>query len=396
VKGIMASPLLDATCNIVIIGAGPAGLNACLHAVRAKNHPRVILIDKKAPWEKPMPCAEAVGRLGFEEAVTVDQSWIRHSISKAAFHAPDDTVITYTDANKGFIIDRAAMQRDLARQCTEAGARAVFDCEVAHVFALAGGKRTVHFANGRQVVADVVIDASGPLSRFGKGEGLVCQPADLEPAYFAILDNVEIPADTVHIQVGSAIAPQGYAWIFPSEGRLANVGVLVGSDMGNKVNIRALLDTFIAGHFPHAKIVRHFAGSIPCGYTRGPVATTGLIKTGDAASTVNPVSRAGIVEALMSGGFAGDTALAMLGANSVAGIQKACKRYEKDWFRKRGKRHEKMARTKSALASVPDKDYIEAAKSLSSIPHDKLSMARIFRLSLGRFPRLVWAMRHLM
>jgi hypothetical protein len=48
------------------------------------------------------------------------------------------------------------------------------------------------------------------------------------------------------------------------------------------------------------------------------------------------------------------------------------------------------------MQKIPDDDYENAAKALSKIPESELTMSSIFKMSLGRFPRLVWAMRHLM
>ena len=54
-----------------------------------------------------------------------------------------------------------------------------------------------------------------------------------------------------------------------------------------------------------------------------------------------------------------------------------------------------MARAKDALFKIPDADYNEAFAALSKIPPDKRSISKIIGLSLGRFPRLAFAMRHL-
>jgi hypothetical protein len=67
-----------------------------------------------------------------------------------------------------------------------------------------------------------------------------------------------------------------------------------------------------------------------------------------------------------------------------------------NWSRKRGARHEKLAKVKNSMLAVPDADYNRAACSLGAIRPDELTMSKIFRTALGRFPRLVWALRHLM
>ncbi|MFW5652429.1 MAG: hypothetical protein ACOC0P_00135 [Planctomycetota bacterium] len=73
-----------------------------------------------------------------------------------------------------------------------------------------------------------------------------------------------------------------------------------------------------------------------------------------------------------------------------------CREYEKKWFKCRGSRHLKLAKVKGSLSAVPDEDYNRAAASLQSLSIQEITMSKIFKISLGRFPRLVWALRHLM
>jgi digeranylgeranylglycerophospholipid reductase len=380
----------------IVIGAGPAGLNAALHLSNSGEKLSVLLADMLVPWEHPIQCAEAVGRRGFEEAIRVKPAWIRQSIDKACFHSPDNTTITYTDKNGGYIIDRAAMQRDLSAELTKNGVTCAFNRRAVRIGAMEGPKRTVEFNDGTTASARVVIDASGPVACLGKKEAVAWKPTDLEPAYFIHARATDLTSDTVHIYMGNDVAPGGYAWVFPRGEGAANIGVLIGSGFKGRVNIHRLLDDFLAAHFPGISIVNKYSGAIPCGYQRGPIAVPGLIKTGDAASTVNPVSRAGISEALLSGGLAGDHALLMLGAQTEKEMRRIVKAYEKSWYKKRGERHEKLARVKNSFVTIPDADYNKAARALARIPQNEITMSKIFRTALGRFPRLIWALRHLM
>jgi hypothetical protein len=77
-------------------------------------------------------------------------------------------------------------------------------------------------------------------------------------------------------------------------------------------------------------------------------------------------------------------------------MNKASKEYYDAWQIKMGKAHCKLSRAKRALLKVPDSDFDRAFKALKAIPQNKLAMSKIIGLSLGRFPRLVWAIRHLM
>ncbi|NLP02032.1 MAG: NAD(P)/FAD-dependent oxidoreductase [Fibrobacter sp.] len=380
--------------DIAVIGAGPAGLNAGIQICRA-GAGSLLLVDKTTPWEHPIACAEGVGRLGFEQAVDVKKEWIRQEINSACFHAPSGSSITYRDKNGGYIINRALMQSDMAEQIRAMGGECHFDCKVKSVSLYGNGARRLLFIDGTTVSARVVIDASGPVCGIGKGEKLAWKPSDLEPAYFVWAEEVEIESDLIHIYAGQKLAPGGYAWVFP-RGSGSNIGIVLGKKFVGKYNIRSLLDEFIRKNFGSAKIVQRFAGAIPCGGKHGPFAVSGLIKAGDAASTINPISRAGISEALLSGKLAGEAALVMLGTASEREMRRICKNYEDSWNRIRGNRHIKLSRVKNSLLSVPDEDYNEGAALLSSIPLEQLTMSKIFAASLGRFPRLVWAMRHLM
>ncbi len=380
--------------DIVIIGAGPAGLNAGKNLIGTKAS--VLLIDKKIPWEQPIPCAEGVGRLGFNEALQFRKSWIRQEIRCACYHSPNGSTVNYTDNNGGYIINRDLMQRDLVEELVKAGVDCAFKFQVTSVSKPLNGIRTITFANNLFTKAKVIIDASGPIGGFGKGEEIICKPQDLEPAYFVWAENISIELDRVHIHTGSQIAPGGYAWVFPRGPGAANIGIVIGKKFVKNVNLRTLLDTFIKTYFPDAKIVKRFAGSIPCHFKKGPIAVAGLIKAGDSASTVNPISRAGINEALLSGKFASSCALKMLKAKKPSEISFAIREYQNLWEEHRGNRHTKLSHVKNAMNSVPDQDYNEAARVLSQVPQNELTMAKIFRASLGRFPRLVWAMRHLM
>jgi digeranylgeranylglycerophospholipid reductase len=383
--------------DIVIIGAGPAGLRAGMAICEQNDKLSLLLVDKTIPWDKPAACAEGVGRLGFEKALDPDPAWIRQVISTACFHSPDGTSVAYTDQNKGYIIDRALMQRDLAKRLKENfGIDSAFNNKVQHIAPPEFGKRKVCFENGSYISAQLIIDASGPVSCFGKNENIAWKPYDLEPAYFALVKNVSFSPEAVHLYVGQRIAPGGYAWLFPRSNDMANIGVVVGNKFRKGANLQELLASFLKNHFPSAKVIRYFAGPIPCGYHRSIIAVPGFIKAGDAASTINPISRAGIAEALLSGALAGSYALKMLGATTERKMKSLCQNYEKEWFKERGSRHQKLAKAKNELALIPDEDYNRAAHALAQIPQEELTMSKIFRTSLSRFPRLVWTMRHLM
>ncbi len=384
------------TFDIIVIGAGPAGLHAALRALGSKAKPTVLLVDKLVPWEKPIACAEGVWTDQFKKASGDHPEWIRLHESTVVIHSADGSKISHTVSDGGCIINRSLMQADLAAQCRALGAEVRLDTRVTSVGPDHQSVREVRFANGSSATARVVIDASGPVGGLGRTEKISWKPDDLEPAYFVIAENTGILRDAIHIYLGSDIAPGGYGWAFPRDEGTANIGIVVGKAHREKADLRKKLDSLIQRNFPDAKILHRHAGAIPCEGHPRLIAASRLLKAGDAASTVNPFTRAGIVEALESGTLAGVFAVKMLGPISANRMRACCKEYQNSWRARLGKNHGKLSRAKSALATIPDADYNAAFSDLSKIPQRKLTITRIIRMSLGRFPRLVFAMRHLM
>lgn len=379
-------------CDIAIIGAGPAGLNACLHAL-AGGAQNVVLLDRRKPGDHAIACAEGAGLAGLERAIACAPRWIRTTISSATLHSPNNSTLSYTNPGKGVILDRRTMQRDLANDCLERGARGLFDRNVTTVTQCDTDVMEVGFKEGSPLTARIVVDASGPLSRLGHGLGVSVRARDLEPSLCVIADNVPMEPNTVHVYVGALAAPGGYAWVFPSEGTTVSIGIVTGRSSRQGATLPGILACFIKRHFPHARIIRQFAGAIPCAGTQAIRATSGFVKAGDAAETVNPITRAGIVEALVSGGLAGDCAVEQLGSQTQKQVKVALKKFHRSWAEQAGKKHAKLARVKKALSSVPDNDYNNAVPVLAQMPRSKLTAARLFSFSFYKYPRLAAALR---
>lgn len=388
--------------DFVVIGAGPAGLLAALNlamanAGRARPY-TIALLDKRDPWREPVACGEGVSAQGLRDLVPkVDPAWIRESIDGVIFVSPNGTRVTFQREGSGLLIDRALMHKNLAEEAQRLGAHCNFRARATAVSRYGNGRRVVKIEGetNQEIKARVVIDASGPGAGFGAGEKITQGDFDVEPSLFALVTGIKYPVNYIQMFFGKNYAPGGYAWLFPRDERVANVGIVVGKKYAREAPARKALQTFLAQTYPEAKVELFHGGAIPCGYTSDPLAVENLFKAGDAANMVNPISRAGILEAMKGGQLAAKAALQIIELGSEAEKLPHYRAYKEGWDEAYGKANMRIHKAKDAFMGISDATFDKAAGSLGRIPAEKVTMGRIFLTTLWSTPSLIWKMRSL-
>src|SRR4029077_9690151 len=124
------SPMPDV--DVLVVGAGPAGAVAALHAKQAAPGLDVVLLERDRAVGSPVRCAEGVGDAGLREFANPDGAdWAARKITRVIFQAPDDTEVVVAERGVGWILDRTRFDAHLAAEAAAGGAQGPGGAEAA-------------------------------------------------------------------------------------------------------------------------------------------------------------------------------------------------------------------------------------------------------------------------
>lgn len=384
--------------DVIVCGAGPAGLMAaCTLGYLTGTARRILLLDKKAPWKEPIFCAEAVSADRLAALWPIDPAFVRGKLSGIYFTSPKRYRAEFYSKDCGLILNRALFHKSIADSAKNHGVECHFDTLI-HKLERTETGWNVQVSQGDESVtlsAKTIIDASGPGCRLTRNipclDGIESGDTDLETGIFAVADGIKHSPEHIELFFGSEFQ-DGYGWIFPRDGKEVNIGFVLGKTVKNGEPLRQKLMNFIAKNYPEATVKAVYGGMIACGQSNKPLAKCGLFKAGDAASCVNPISRSGIVESLISGKIAAEAVDQWLkdsGENREAIEASTLTR----WMEALGKSHKQIANAKAGFNSITDDQLDKAAKRLSRLPREKQTLVRIFWNVLWSCPSVIWKMR---
>lgn len=306
-------------CDILVVGAGPAGASAALSAVR--QGARVLVVERRPVVGIPVRCAEYIPALLLGDAPE-DKSFVVQGIKGMRTILPGGQ--EKETRAPGFTIRRDRFDQILVAEAEKMGAEVRLSTRA---LSMRDGRILLKEGDDRlyTVKAKVVIGADGPHSTVGRWIGTVNR--NLIPAL-----QVRVPLaramDYTEVYFRYDIYG-GYGWLFP-KGNEANVGVGMKKRGGRLESVKQTLDRFFS--------MLNRAGKVegePFGMTAGWIPASPLSRSrqgnvllvGDAAGQTHPLTGAGIVQAMICGRKGGKWA-----ARAVeTGDLDILSRYEKDW-----------------------------------------------------------------
>jgi geranylgeranyl reductase family protein len=318
-------------CDILVVGAGPAGSSAA--AAAANSGARTILIDAKARIGEPLHCGEFVPQRLFSEfpldrgcivqPVEVMETQILaagalSSESERSFASDQDKT---ESLSPGFLIDRVRFDRALAWDAAVSGAAVLSSAR------LVGRDNDAWIVRARgaklMVRPRFVIAADGAVSSvatlLGMGYPELLRGVQLQAP-------LRLPLDRTFVFLSQELIG-GYGWLFP-KGKMANVGlgVVARADVHPAALLEKLAEYLLDLDLIRPGIFARWGGSIPVSGTRERLVAENVIFCGDAAGMTHPITGAGIPQAVVSGTAAGLAAAQAL----ETGTMDALAAYEKD------------------------------------------------------------------
>src|SRR5438046_2712898 len=237
--------------------------------------------------------------------------------------------------------------------------------------------------------ARIVIGADGVETMVGRWAGLDTRvPArDMESCAQYVLQGIDFNPNAIYLQFSNAIAPGGYAWIFPKGVGIANVGLGLVALKTNGHNARQYLDDWVARRFPSGVRTGYTVGGVIVHTTIKKTYADGVLVAGDAAHMINPLSGGGITNAMKAGRLAGCIAAAAIREHDTS--ERRLSAYHTAWMDLLGEDHLKYYRIKQALESVDDAFFNKLARTVNKIPQDNRSIGRVLTHEMIKHPLLI-------
>lgn len=300
-------------CDVVVVGGGPAGSSAARVAAAAGAH--TILLEEHPVIGSPVFCAEGLSLNGIKDAgLEPVAPLVAQKITRARVFAPNRNHIDLTsDDWVGYTLNRDFFDKAMGDLAVKAGAELLTETKATGVFREDGKVAGVMAeSHGEQikVKAKVTIGADGYWSIVRRSAGLARWYPDIVTCaqfQFGGL-HLEDPS-TTEFYVGTRYAPGGYAWVFPKNEEVANVGLGVRNiHTEPAINyLRKFLDS--DPRFKGAKVQRRNGGVTPVSGMLDKIVDDNLMLIGDAAGQLIPMTGAGIHSGIEAGKMAGKEAV---------------------------------------------------------------------------------------
>jgi geranylgeranyl reductase family protein len=342
--------------DAIVVGGSVSGLLAAREAAAAGAS--VLVIEEDSEIGTPEHCGGLVSISGIADmGIMPDHSSIQNQhIKRAKLTSPGSSFEVGAEKQKVMVLDRRALDKQIARQAQKRGAEIRVRCSM-RSFSKSNGAFNVRTSEG-DVSARYLVDARGVASIISRNRGGVLQSAQYE-VYAPWIEQ-----ETIEVAFDSRLYPGFFAWVIPTGQGVGKVGAA-----GRGINAASALGSYIESKGGRHSIIRKVFAPI---WVDGPLesflADDLTLLVGDAAGQSKPTTAGGIYTCGMGGLLAGRA----ISKAIAAGSDSALAEYEKHWMSLFKSEFDKMLLARRLLERLDNKAIDEL---FAAIPQDRLEDA---------------------
>ncbi|HLZ56917.1 MAG TPA: NAD(P)/FAD-dependent oxidoreductase [Ktedonosporobacter sp.] len=364
--------------NVLIVGGGPAGLAAAESA--AKQRARTLVLERQ--HEIGYPIHTSGGSWISDMKALAIPEHLYHPVTRVVFVSPHREVTLQYNPAVCCVVDVRGLYQHLAGRAVAAGAtlrvRHTVEQALVENGRVVGVSAKTHVSDRLKLRADVTIDASG----FSRHIGVRTEMGGAFRRYgYGAEYDMYAPnysQDELFLIMGSAFAPNGYAWVFPRGNGRVRLGVgVIHPD--NDDDARRYLDSIIhdlpqlTEKFKGASPIEYHTGLFP---SEGPLerfSQDGLLLAGDAGGHGSTLVGEGIRFAIYSGQMAGQVAAEAVKAGDTSATFLA--RFDKQWRARFGRDMDISYMINKRIAAYSDAQWDNALDLMKRLTPAQMAQA---------------------